>query len=136
MIGASSVVTTSTPPYHVALSDSARVVRKIAANSPDAPGVEYENLDRHDQGRMALSKKGEARDAMNAVHVEAELPLLKRGESMLVIPLMRMSAMDAAGEGVEEFEKSMRGAGQNTIEVNSRVILVKVIVLTAALLLG
>lgn len=42
VIGASSVVTHSTPAYHVVVGHPARATRKVAIDVPNAPGLKYE----------------------------------------------------------------------------------------------
>lgn len=41
VIGAGSVVTKSVPSYHVAVGNPARVIRKVAPDVADAPGLMY-----------------------------------------------------------------------------------------------
>lgn len=42
VIGAGSVVTTDIPVFHVAAGNPARVIRKVANDVPDAPGLVYD----------------------------------------------------------------------------------------------
>lgn len=52
VVGAGSVVTKSIPPYHVAVGNPARIVRKVALDVADAPGVSYVL----DKGRLLVHK--------------------------------------------------------------------------------
>lgn len=52
VVGAGSVVTKSNPPYHVAVGNPARIVRKVALDVADAPGVSYVL----DKGRLLVHK--------------------------------------------------------------------------------
>lgn len=52
VVGAGSVVTKSKPPYHVAVGNPARIVRKVALDVADAPGVSYVL----DKGRLLVHK--------------------------------------------------------------------------------
>ncbi|KAK8221953.1 hypothetical protein M8818_000120 [Zalaria obscura] len=84
VVGAGSVVTKSVPAFHLALGSPARVVRKVAVDVPDAEGLRYAG-----EGRVAVTGRGEVRDAVDAERVEARLPLLGRGESAQVVPALR-----------------------------------------------
>lgn len=52
VVGAGSVVTKSIPPYHVAVGNPARIVRKVALDVADAPGFSYVL----DKGRLLVHK--------------------------------------------------------------------------------
>lgn len=60
------------------------MVRKVAVDVPDAEGLRYAG-----EGRVAVTGRGEVRDAVDAERVEARLPLLGRGESAQVVPALR-----------------------------------------------